>query len=140
MNKRGAMFIEYAMILAFVIAVGVAFTSSSVIPKAINDIFGNAGEMLQLAVNDQRKLGSVDGFIQALLNDKTSFKIKDTNTDDGVPKRGDPVNHETAYTSIIDFLTSNTFSDCQIDSENPSATRYHTVYDNLDPEKADKKI
>lgn len=46
MNKRGAMFIEYAMVLAFVIAVGVAFHDLN-FHKSIDNIFTRAEYLLE---------------------------------------------------------------------------------------------
>lgn len=116
-NHRGAMFIEYALVIALVVTISASFVSENIVAKEINSIFNRVTKVMNLAVNEQRELGSIEKFIQALKDDKTPFKIKDTQNTRGV----------TDYTSIMDFLTCNLYSDCKLDSENPALTRYHTV-------------
>lgn len=53
-HKRGALFIEYALILAFVIVVGVVFTSNNGISSSIAHIFGNASTTLAEATKDKK--------------------------------------------------------------------------------------
>jgi len=57
---RGALFIEYALLLAFVVITGVVFLSGNVMPNSISKIFSSAGDTLELAAGktSQEKLNS----------------------------------------------------------------------------------
>lgn len=54
-KQKGALFIEYAFVLAFVIVVGVMFISDGGIKNSIASIFGKANETLEVAVNGGEK-------------------------------------------------------------------------------------
>lgn len=53
-TEKGAMFVEYAVAVAFVIAVGAIFISSSSITDNINSIFGKTGETLAMATGGEQ--------------------------------------------------------------------------------------
>lgn len=55
LKQKGAMFIEYAMALAFVVVVGVVFISDGSIKNSIASIFGKTGDTLEVAVNGGEK-------------------------------------------------------------------------------------
>lgn len=57
-RQKGAMFVEYALILAFVIAVGVIFLGEGGFKNSIASIFGQTNEKLQVAVNGKPKFNN----------------------------------------------------------------------------------
>lgn len=54
-RQKGALFIEYAVVVAFVVVVGVLFISDGGIKNSIAGIFGKAGDTLEVAVNGGEK-------------------------------------------------------------------------------------
>lgn len=54
-KQKGAMFIEYAVVLAFVIVVGALFISDNSMKNSITSIFGKAEDTLEVAVNGGKK-------------------------------------------------------------------------------------
>lgn len=99
-HKRGAIFVEYAMALAFVIVVGVVFISNNGISSYITDIFGNASTTLAEASKGKKSIdeknrdftktlidylvgpiGSIDNAIKGY-NTTSTFNIKNA-TDSG---------------------------------------------------------
>lgn len=65
LKRKGAMFIEYAMVLAFVIVVGVFFISDGGIKNSIASIFDKTSDTLEVAVNGGEK---IDPIKNAVLN------------------------------------------------------------------------
>lgn len=53
-TEKGAMFVEYAVAVAFVVAVGAIFISSSSITDSINSIFGKTGETLAMSTGGEQ--------------------------------------------------------------------------------------
>lgn len=53
-TEKGAMFVEYAMALVFVVAAGAVFLSSNGITDSINAIFGKTNETLAMATGGER--------------------------------------------------------------------------------------
>lgn len=51
LNKRGSFFVEYALILAFVVICGTALLNNNEISLKINNIITSTNELLQKAVN-----------------------------------------------------------------------------------------
>ena len=49
-NRKGAMFVEYAMVLAFIVVVGMLFMGNSSFKESISSIFGKAENTLDLAI------------------------------------------------------------------------------------------
>lgn len=52
LGEKGALFVEYALILAFVIVVGVVFLSSGDLNKNITTIFSKTGSELSSAAGN----------------------------------------------------------------------------------------
>lgn len=52
LGEKGALFVEYALILAFVIVVGVVFLSEGGLKKPISDIFSSTGSELSKAAGN----------------------------------------------------------------------------------------
>ena len=51
-GEKGALFVEYALILAFVIVVGVVFLSSGDLNQSISTIFNSTGSELKNAAGN----------------------------------------------------------------------------------------
>jgi len=51
LGEKGALFVEYALILAFVIVVGVVFLSDSGLSSNVSTIFSKTGSELSKAAN-----------------------------------------------------------------------------------------
>lgn len=54
-KQKGALFIEYAVVLAFVVVIGAFFISDGGIKNSIASIFGKAGDTIEVAVNGGEK-------------------------------------------------------------------------------------
>lgn len=52
LGEKGAMFVEYALILAFVIVVGVVFLSDGGLKEPISQIFSSTGSELKNAAGN----------------------------------------------------------------------------------------
>lgn len=77
LQQAGAMFVEYAMALAFVIVVGVVFLSDGAMQNSIASIFGKTTNVLELASNkntEDRQLSYKKGFWRT---DRFEFDDKD---------------------------------------------------------------
>lgn len=118
LKQRGALFIEYALVMAFVTAIGVSFISDNFFAKEINDIFNRVAKVMNLAVNQQRELASIDDFVKAVSKANIPLKVKNTNN-----------NTVTSYANVMDFLTCDAYKTFQMDSENPAKTTYHAVFE-----------
>lgn len=55
LRQKGALFVEYALILAFVLVVGVAFLSDKGLANSVGKIFNTTGNVLATAAGDQLK-------------------------------------------------------------------------------------
>lgn len=55
LRQKGALFVEYALILAFVLLVGVVFHSDKGIANSVGKIFNTTGDVLTTAAGDQLK-------------------------------------------------------------------------------------
>lgn len=87
--KRGALFIEYALLLAFVIGVGAFFVSNNGITSSITDIFGKASATLEEATKvkktiDEKNMDFTKELIAYITGAKGSIDsaIKGYNTND----------------------------------------------------------
>lgn len=74
-KQRGALFIEYALVMALVTAIGVSFISDNFFAKEINDIFNRVAKVMNLAVNQQRELASIDDFVKAVSKAKFAMGL-----------------------------------------------------------------
>lgn len=55
-KDKGALFVEYALVLAFVVFVGVSFIGDKSMVGSINKIFDNVAEVLELSLNNDGKI------------------------------------------------------------------------------------
>ena len=67
-NKLGAAMVEYAVLLAFVAAVGSGFTSDSGLGSSITGAVGKAAEVITGVESDSKK-GSLEHFMDNIAND-----------------------------------------------------------------------
>lgn len=75
LKQKGAMFIEYAMALAFVVVVGVVFISDGSIKNSIASIFGKTGDSLEVAVKggEKQKANTLSNFMNFISNNHTDL-------------------------------------------------------------------
>jgi len=131
---KGALFIEYALILAFVIAVGVVFLADTGLGDSVTGIFGKTSSTLEQAANSSSKknltTADLDKIIAAIKEaGKSVQKTGTTSSNDADPKRGLT---RSAWTttdgSSIDNLINTILQEAGLSMEDLNAKTW-TFYD-----------
>jgi len=139
---KGALFIEYALILAFVIVIGVFFIADTGVSKSITSIFGNTNSTMTQAANSSRKKNLTTADFEKIVAaikeaGKSVQKTGTTSSNDADPKRGLT---RSAWTttdgSSIDNLINGLLQESGISMEDLNAKTW-TFYD-IDLNKGSK--
>lgn len=143
-REKGALFVEYAMALAFVIVVGVVFIGNNGISDKINTIFGNTTNTLEIASG--KPVGSKDGVLtldwlhtnyadikasNGIMTTRTSFVPTEKQQDMidsfakalGVPSDQITINTYNYGTQVVQISTDGNFN-----TETPGGQRVNTMY------------
>lgn len=159
LRKRGALFIEYALILAFVISAGVVFLSSDSMVNSISGVFGKTSNLLAEATKGEKSIDEKNmDFTKALIAyisgpvgsedsaikpnyDKTIRNLSKA-TDSGgyalnsyFPQRWADYMGKDNYEALIGNISYAFYPDVGLLSDNP--TWYVYIYN---PENNDNKL